>query len=44
MNEENNTLLALFQRAKNDPNWEASEELREELVDGLVFQLFFSIT
>lgn len=44
MNTEQYALSELFERAKNDPAWETSEELREELVGGLVFQLFFSIT
>ncbi|WP_256436410.1 hypothetical protein [Alkalibacter rhizosphaerae] len=44
MNTEDYTLQELFERAKNDPQWEQSQTLREELVDGLVFQLFFSIT
>lgn len=44
MKKEDYTLSEIFEEAKKDPSWEESEGTRAELVDGLVFQLLFSIT
>lgn len=44
MNQSEYTLEELFEKAKNDQSWEISEEVRKELVNGLVFQLMNSIT
>ncbi|MFZ7132324.1 MAG: hypothetical protein ACOWWR_08200 [Eubacteriales bacterium] len=44
MNKVDFTLVELFERAKRDKTWEKSKEVREELVNGLVFQLLNSIT
>lgn len=44
MNKESYNLSDLFERAKEDSSWENSEDIRIELVESLVFELFLSIT